>query len=349
MTVVASTTEKEIDLAGMKMPAFFLETPVEMNMAVPTTGRVRVGDAFARGTVLFTNKTENALTIPRDTRVAAPDDLAFATQEEAILPAGNGQQVQVAVQAVIAGTRGNVRANQITVIQGPLQARASVSNPGALGGGTDKDAQGVSSDDVSNLESLVAEAMKAHGIRVLSGQRANSEIYAYLDTARAFTDEQIFSHQVGEATPWLIVTARGRVKMLATNIEDLQQIAGHIINAPANEKKPEIMEGSFRIVQTSVKEVDEVTSELTLRAEMEVVDGLDQKQLLDNLRGRSVDSAKNYLEQLLPMRQAPEIDITPGWGFDISRFDWRIDLKVRAAPQSDIVEELNEESLQRGP
>jgi hypothetical protein len=68
---------------------------------------------------------------------------------------------------------------------------------------------------------------------------------------------------------------------------------------------------------------------------MEVIDGLDVDQIVDNLKGRGAGSARSYLEELLPMKQAPDIDITPGWGFDISRFDWRIDFNVRGSNVSD--------------
>lgn len=332
-SVIAATTQDEIDAQGMRVPAEFVEVPVVMNMAVQTTGRVPVGDAFARGTAVFTNKTANAVTIPKETRLATNGGLVFATQTEAILNGGTDQTVRVDIQAVRAGTRGNAGVNTVTVVEGPLQNSVSVTNPAAMAGGTDKEAQGVASEDVDNLVSLVSEAMKAEGLRLLTDQYSSDEFYLYSDTARSFIDENKLNYQIGEATPLLITSATGRVRVLSTKMNDLQQIAGQTVSTLSSGERPTIVKGTFNVVEANLSEVDEVTSQLNLRTEMEVVDGLDEDELVDELKGRSAASARTYLNGLFPMRQAPDIDITPGWGFGISRFDWRIDLKVKGAPK----------------
>ncbi len=336
LTVLASTTDDDVNLDEMRMPASFLEAPIEMNMAIPTTGTASIGDAFAVGTALFTNRSEETLPIPKETRVATTDGTIFATTEEAILPAGNGQLLSVPIQAVRPGTKANVGANLVTMMQGPLQNRLGVTNPTALSGGTDKQAQGVSGDDVANLRALVVEAMKAQGIRVLAEGQTTNELYLYVDTARSFTDEETPSHQVGEATPWLIMTTKGRVRILTTKFEDLQKLADYsLVPSAVEEGEPKVVNGTLQIVDASISEIDEVTTELSLHTEMEVVDGLDEAQIVDNLKGRGAGSAKTYLEDLFPMKQAPDIDITPGWGFDISRFDWRINFDVSGSLTSD--------------
>ena len=95
-----------------------------------------------------------------------------------------------------------------------------------------------------------------------------------------------------------------------------------------NAQDPWVLEHSFNTAGASLNHFDDETAKLEIQTEMEVVDGLNKGELVRELRGRSASNARAYLTERLRLRQPPEIDITPGWGFGISRFDWRISLKV---------------------
>lgn len=353
LPVTASVNAAAVDLATATVPAHFTELPLEMTMALATTGKVAVGDGVAKGAVVFTNETDQQVVIPKGTQVAAQTGVAFVTTQEAMLPAGRGKQVEVPIQAAKAGSQGNVRATDITVLRGPLRSMALVSNAAPTSGGTDKEAQGVAAEDMDRLRALVVEVMRQQGLEALTQQQREEGVVIYPQTGRVLLTEADFSPQVGEPAPWLIVTARGRLRVLAIKEEHIRQLALHRLGeARPGEAIAWVLDGSFHTAGASLSQFDEETAKLEIETEMEVVDGLDKGRIVSDLRGRSASSARSYLTERLRLRQPPQIDITPGWGFGIPRFDWRINLKVEGPPKvAPKVEGKEEDGVQsqRGP
>ena len=96
----------------------------------------------ATGVVRFTNQTTNAIRIPQGTVVSTRDNIRFQTLMEKTLPASsftifppsvNAGTVDVPVEALDAGTKGNVAAHAITV--SPQSGFFGVDNPQPTTGG----------------------------------------------------------------------------------------------------------------------------------------------------------------------------------------------------------------------
>ncbi|MFQ5879802.1 MAG: baseplate J/gp47 family protein [Dehalococcoidia bacterium] len=337
--VTASASAAGIDFDTMTVPAHFAEAPMEMDMVLVTTGTVTVAEGTATGTVVFSNETEEAVVIPKGTEVAAQSGVNFRTLEGAVLAAGKGETVEVPIEAAKPGSGGNVRATDITVVRGSLRAKLLVTNPAPTEGGGDSEAQGVSAGDVTSLRSLAQELMLERGLEALAERQAEEGVLVYPETARVVLSQAEFSHKVGEATPWLIITAKGRVKTLAVEEEHIRQLAVSSFNVSGDERK--VLDGSLAVDASLIDyDEDDETARLDITAEMKVVDGLDEKQIIHELRGRSASSARDYLREYLTqelrlgMREPPEVKITPGWGFGVPRFDWRISLKLEGPDQA---------------
>ncbi|HKW77905.1 MAG TPA: baseplate J/gp47 family protein, partial [Candidatus Limnocylindria bacterium] len=102
----------------------------------------RTEDIKAKGSVKFTNQTTNAIRIAKNTVVSASDNIRFWTTEEKMLPGSSIQifppsvvfgTVDVAIEAIEPGPRGNVDAKKIN--QSPAPGQYSVENPQPTTGG----------------------------------------------------------------------------------------------------------------------------------------------------------------------------------------------------------------------
>ncbi|OLC56738.1 MAG: hypothetical protein AUH85_05330 [Chloroflexi bacterium 13_1_40CM_4_68_4] len=103
----------------------------------------RADDRKASGIERFTNQTTGSIRIAKGTVVSTSDNIRFQTMEEKTLPASSVQifppsvnfgNVDIPIEALEAGPRGNVEAKKIT--NGPGQGQYSVENQIATSGGS---------------------------------------------------------------------------------------------------------------------------------------------------------------------------------------------------------------------
>src|SRR6266487_2143159 len=142
------------------------------------TGSVKQGNATATGSVIFTNKGSQPLSIPTGTVLSttgAAPVLFVTTANPLVEPQGSGiSSPPVPVQALNAGENGNVAANSITIIPpdsitkiaqnnqiSSSTVNLSVTNPGATNGGGATNVQAVTSNDANILKKALHQQLQA--------------------------------------------------------------------------------------------------------------------------------------------------------------------------------------------
>ena len=148
--------------------------PLSATLTTKVTGTAtgsRTEEVKATGSVRFTNQTTDDLVIPKGTIVqtsTSADRIQFVTTETKSLPRSVIVFVtvvpgtaDVAVEAVVGGTSGNVGANRIVVSN---SARYQVTNPAPMSGGDTKKIPVVKAEDYSaatakaNVDRALADA-----------------------------------------------------------------------------------------------------------------------------------------------------------------------------------------------
>ncbi len=118
--------------------------PITAKFTGVATGS-RLEETKAKGVERFTNLTTSDIRIPRGTIVKTSDNISFQTTEEKTLPrttfvifppSVSAGRVDIAIEALEPGPRGNVAARRIVVSPNPNQY--SVENPDATTGGDSK-------------------------------------------------------------------------------------------------------------------------------------------------------------------------------------------------------------------
>lgn len=121
------------------------------------SGTTKVGVVKAKGFVNFTNKDSRSLVIPTGTIVTTPNGVQFQTTAEPLIAPGATYPVQI--EALNAGTSGNVAANTITIIQpqslqkiGTSADKLTVTNPQPTSGGGVGQAAQVTAQDLDAIK-----------------------------------------------------------------------------------------------------------------------------------------------------------------------------------------------------
>jgi hypothetical protein len=160
--VSASLTVSNVNLAG-SLPARLTTLVVEHSKTIATTGSVAIPDATAEGTARFRNLTTAQTDIPAGTEISTQTDppVSFATKEAAVVPAGFNKTVDVPIQAVEAGSSGNLPAGELVAIESELGTSLAVTNPDPTTGGSDHTGAIQTARDRSRLhDALLAEIME---------------------------------------------------------------------------------------------------------------------------------------------------------------------------------------------
>jgi hypothetical protein len=156
ITVSANRQVTSVNLAG-SLPALLSHIIVEQSKSVQVTGMVPVPDTRASGLASFRNLTAAQVSIPAGTviRTQSSPPVRFATTTDVVVSAGIDKTLDVPIQAIEAGTTGNLPAEALVSFEGELGTSLAVTNSSPTAGGTDKSAPIQTAADRSNLRAAL--------------------------------------------------------------------------------------------------------------------------------------------------------------------------------------------------
>jgi len=157
----ASTLIQSVGITG-SLPAHEITINVSGNQAARISSQISIPQEKAGGIARFKNLTQTALTIPAGTVLySGTNPVGFVTQNDTHLPGNVNAVVEVPILAVQAGDASNLPANSLTTIDGSISLSASVTNPEALTGGSDRIATAPSEDDHQRVRSVLISLLLA--------------------------------------------------------------------------------------------------------------------------------------------------------------------------------------------
>jgi len=157
---------------GGDIAAQTLTAPINGRISGPATGS-RTEESKAVGLERFTNLTTSEIRIPKGTVVRTSDNIFFQTTEEKMLARSILQpffisQVQVAIEAIDPGPRGNVGPDRIT---SGSSSQYSVTNPAATAGGDTKKIPVVTQSDYDATVARSEKELEVQGAAQLETWR----------------------------------------------------------------------------------------------------------------------------------------------------------------------------------
>ncbi len=330
-----------VDVENGVIPANTLVAQVEERGTINTTGVQDLDDTRARGTVIFINRTNGTVNVPAGQLVgtSAGTTILFETQSDITVPAGEGSQMDVAVEAAIdfAGSIGNVESGMINQIVGndALAERIEVRNVAATVGGEDRAVNIVSADDRDRLLAVLRQQVQ---------DRAYSEMLTRLEDTQFLIPETVriseergdwmtFDAEIGDVADTLTLSMRAVVTATAIDEQSAQQVAFARLAG-------QIPRGRGIRPETILYERGEVSEfnpggrvTFTMISSSLIAEQINVGQLQQSLAGKTPDEAMQYIlsEVDLAEGSAPQIALTPDWMMRMPLLPLRIQIRTQAA------------------
>ena len=319
--IAADPASRGVDIANATIPATRLSVTIEETSTLPTSGTQQLADIPAQGSVVFVNQTRNAVGVPAGTTLStsAGTPILFRTVDDAQLPAGVGQQIEVPIEALqsSAGDSGNVDSGLINTVVGDLASRVTVRNINATFGGTSRSLNAVTQEDQDRLLATVRQQLQSRAYVEMLPRLEESQflILESVNIAEERSDWITFSAQPGEAADSLTLTMRAIVEAVAINEQFGQQIAfarlaGQI---PRGRKiLPETIAYERGPIE-NIFQNGQVDFRLTGRGT--VVGEIDSNFLRERLAGMTVEEALAYIRSELDLQPdtTPTVTLSPDW------------------------------------
>ncbi|MCP4415840.1 MAG: hypothetical protein GY805_04410, partial [Chloroflexi bacterium] len=313
--VLADPAVDVVDYGRNTVPARLLTSTETWQTSAATSGSIMLPDTPARGNLLFVNQLAQPVTIPAGSRVSSADgsNIVFQTVAEVTLAAAVGSTAEVEAIAETPGPEGNIAANLLTQIEGPLGLQVEVRNLEAMSGGAVQETAVVTADDQMRLRAQVLQFLQAVALANMEAELTEREFLSR-DAVRVLTIlEETFSHDVGTQTEELTLMIRAELQ--GTAVDTI------IASGLAFESLGQMVPAGFTLVPDSihfesgnvvaVDEAGRVT--FSMIGEGVVAANLALDESITAVTGQTPDVATAYLYQQLPLQTVPTIDIWPLW------------------------------------
>lgn len=316
-----TTLTFQLDQATLEIEGRPTTRPERRDMAIsgqasrPASGWTEVPAEFASGMVAFTNHSTDPIPIPSGTILQSedPDGIRVKTSKAMLLPGGEGAKIEVPVEAVHPGTKGNLGAFSITRIEGPLGLLISVSNPRAMSGGADTLVPTITEEDHSLLEDdlraeLIAAASK-HFSDLVEGGQFIPEGGVWI--AEVF--EREYDHGIGDLgnSLGLSMSVNAAVLVYDRNALDALVVDEIKESLPVGSG---LDEDSIQFeVSVHIPASDSEPEQLELLVEYQTYSKIDLAELRSKIAGRRVGNIKQLLDEFIPDLENAIIEPSPTW------------------------------------
>jgi hypothetical protein len=282
---------------------------------VIVTGEGVIPQSKAQGAVVFRNLTQQAVPVPAGTvvRTAGESVVRFVTTSDGEVEAGVGNELELPVEAVEGGLAGNVEAETIVVVEGRLGLSLSVINPEPLTGGreipsvqaTDRDRERAKEE---LIESLAREARTQLEEDIAAGDILFEDTFA---VAQILSEE--YDPPAGAAGTQLTLTMQVEFSMLYSAASDLTQLSSLALNASLPSGFAADSEALTVQQATDPALAEDGSVRWKIRAERDIVRQINNGQVMQMIQGIRSSRAQSLLEKNLPLKDAPEIHLSPAW------------------------------------
>jgi hypothetical protein len=329
--IVVGAKVTEIDVARGIVPARRREVMLQRALPGPATGVGAIPVEHAAVGVIFTNRTNQPIYVPKGTVVTAANGMSFTVGNDVNLPGRVGAGGEAIALAQRPGTAGNVPARSITKVEGPLADRVAVINPAPGEKGADIPQTVVSEQDVQFLRELATAYFADAAKKELLAQFASSET-VFGDSARVELSDCTPVPPVGQAARYTELACTARVSMLTVADADLHRIWRDRFLARLDADKM-VLDGYFKATVERVGEPDATFDRLPvrMRVTVPVAPLTDRNALRRALAGKSRAGVEQVLRRQVATPVPPQVEL-PGWAPWLPRWPDRIRVVFKPAP-----------------
>ena len=319
-----------IDYEAGQIPARVVQAQIEGTAQIPVSGTKDAPDEPARGLVFFINNINQPVTVPKGAVIATStgSTIRFTTVEEVTVLGTVGAVAEVEVVAVDPGPSGNVRANLINMIEGPLSLQVRVTNPEPMEGGSVKQVGMVTTADQERLKAVLLQQLQQAAYSQLGERLNEGEFLASESVAVDHIVTEEYDKSIEEQTDFLTLEMEVMFRGTAVGEEDANALIWAALEAVVPEGFALASQG-LQYQRGEITDVEDGKVSFVMRGSGSVMAGVDEKTIKEAIRGKPLDLAGEYLSQNLRLEEAPVIEITPTWPGRIPWFGFRISISTQ--------------------
>ncbi len=325
--VNASPSFESITLTG-NIPAKTLSVVVDAEQSLALTGVIALPQSKAKGIARFTNLSQDEVEIPAGTVVSTAGLIRFATLNDVRLPAGVDEIVEVQIEALEAGSQGNIDAEKIIVVEGLLGLSVAVTNPEPISGGKDVRMIGASDEDRARLREAVLEILRRSAESQMRAQIGSNDILLLNTFEITETLLEDFFPPQGEAGTPLVLKMQVEYSANYILYEDLNRLTASTLNASIPQGFSAFGGVEFNPLTEPLTDSSGVTH-FDLEAAQVALRDVGEAGVFSIIRGHSPARAESELVDAFALREKPEIALSPSWWPWLPLIPFNISVEVK--------------------
>jgi hypothetical protein len=314
LTVRASEDIPSYNLSGA-LPAEVIQIIVEGRESIQSGGAMQIPQAAAQGDVLFTNLTENAVSIPEGTVLSALDEEApsFVTTEMGKLPSLAGSTVIIPVVANNPGEAGNLPADSLIVIDGDLGLLVAATNPEPTHGGSDRQGPAPTAHDYQDLRQQLITSLGDSALAEVQDSLSENDFIITNVPIIAAVEEEEFTPTEPQPANQLSLLLRIEFEVIVIHREDLVGMLGGILDRSLQDGY--IAKTDTLIINHLTTPVfdEDGTASWQLSAQRSVQLEISKEEIIGLVKGKSISVAIQTLFDRLELSAKPEMSMFPKW------------------------------------
>lgn len=312
------------------IPATVSSAIVETQGQASSSGTILVADMPASATVKFTNLTPTVVNVPVGTILLtfSSQSVRFKVLQSVSVPAGSGQTINASVQAVKAGSEGNVAAGAINAFEGSLGLRLVVTNPEAAHGGTDRTAHTPTLSDYIALEDKLEGQLSQAALQEIQAKLSPGEKIISGSLKFSTIVQEKREPEVGSPGDSLKLTLRAEFRAWHIQNNDVARIAEIALNANLEPGMEEVG-GSFSTVDLDQPQFQNDVARWNIQTSRDIQRIWDKERIVSAVLSQRPDQAVQILVNQLGLEKNPQIEMQPAWWPFMPALLFRIDVSVQ--------------------
>ena len=314
-TVTATPRLSEVDVSSSSIPLTTIEAKESGSLATKVFGKKNIGDP-AKGKVTLRNySTSTEKSLPKGTLlkvVGKSPTIEFSIDRAVTVPTATSSssfdsanrvvvvtdpgRLDVETSAVKIGTEGNITNGTRLSVGNESLASMDAGANGDFSGGTSKEVTVVSASDRTNLLATLSAQLT---------EKAKGQINSKLTEGQKLPDggieteevKKILSKDIDQEASDLNLNLEIIARANVYNEKDLATLLTESLKADISEGF-KVSEEDTEATAEVLKVNDDKTVTLLSKIKSKLVPDLDTDELASNLKGKNINSAKEYLQTL---------------------------------------------------
>ncbi len=290
----------------------------------------RVPDQPARGLVTIENITDQDVTVPQGTIVLtlSTPPIRFRTLETITVPAGEDPQVTTAIEAVQAGSTGNVAAQSIGAMEGLAGLRLKVFNAEETSGGTDRESPAPSAADFEMLKHKSEQTLKKLALESFQAQLEPGEKLLPDTLVQSKRMNEKLDPPVGQAGDRINLSVEAEYSIWIVQESDVRVVTESAMDAVLKSGYQPVANSLF-VSDLGQPRMDESRIKWEMFGVRKITPQIPREAVLLAVSGRSKTEAAATLARIFQLKAPPAIDLFPAWWKRMPFFEQRIRVEVQ--------------------